>query len=698
MPQYIDANGIPTNDPGTADSPTTTSVNIAPAGSGAAPAPAPAPAPATTTTPATTTAATPVPGVGLPGQPGGNYQVDQLTAQARQQLADANARIDASWAEIKPLQQRYQDLTSKTIPDPNNPGQTIANPSYDSTAALPGGAGEQLTQQLNGLYGNLNSAMSQAESANLAYSQQVQSAIKTVTLDPAQSTLYASQAAQADAQADYLHKQGDTLVAGAQSQRDLVASQVGSTNADANLKLVQAQVAASTAGPQQDALKAQAAASQANADSTRALIQPNVDKLAADTTLTKAQAGATDANSDLARANTVKVGKDAALVDAQTEYQKAQTAAGIPAASAASLQGQAAQSQASAQSLLAGIQKDKLGPAYGLADQVEALKPIIAQIQQHVFGPVGPVRLRSVPSRRPISSVSSSPRRSVARRRTPPASPPRMPASRRTAPRCRAPTPCSRRRPRVRRSFAGLAGSEFGTLAQMNAYAPKGSTAMAGAFQQLQDDMARRMAAQFPTAPIPNAPPLPAYLQQFGNPAGPGGPQNHRSGSVHRAACRSSLARSRRACRSIHRRRRSSPAAPSCSWPVVTPPREAPAGAGVGSAPGGPTFNPQASTAAMSLVNRPLMGTPGAVPATPATAATPVTPSMPASIANYARSRRPASLQSGLCSEHATASERVGDVRTEHAESDADARRQSLCRYASLGPMTDPLRISRKIG
>ena len=185
-------------------------------------------------------------------------------------------------------------------------------------------------------------------------------------------------------------------------------------------------------------------------------------------------------------------------------------------------------------------------------------------------------------------------------------------------------------------SYAGLAGSELGTLAGMNAYAPKGSTAMAGAFQYLQDDMAKRMASQFPTAAIPGPPALPSFLQQFANPAtgGPAGP-----GGAPVAA--------------------GAPVGAAAGAPGPVP-------------GGGPAFNPQGSTAAMNAAgfmdtpagraamaasNPALLASPGGAVAPaqawrPGPGQTPVAaglqgrsdvmpagasaPTMPASIANYA--------------------------------------------------------------
>ena len=65
-------------------------------------------------------------------------------------------------------------------------------------------------------------------------------------------------------------------------------------------------------------------------------------------------------------------------------------------------------------------------------------------------------------------------------------------------------------------AYSTLAGGALGTLEQMNAYAPKGSTGMAGAFQSILDTMANRLAQpQFAPTQIPTPPPMPTFLQGF---------------------------------------------------------------------------------------------------------------------------------------------------------------------------------------
>jgi hypothetical protein len=65
----------------------------------------------------------------------------------------------------------------------------------------------------------------------------------------------------------------------------------------------------------------------------------------------------------------------------------------------------------------------------------------------------------------------------------------------------------------------------LGTLAGMNANAPAGSTAMAGAFGDVMNQMQSRLQSpQFAGPATPTAPDLPALLQKLAPPGGPSGP------------------------------------------------------------------------------------------------------------------------------------------------------------------------------
>ena len=409
-----------------------------------------------------------------------------------------------------------------------------------------------------------------------------------------------------------------------------------------------AQATALKAGPEADALTQQAAASRAQAAQINAQIGtpdnpgPLIRKANEEVNTQVATTDQVKSQSNLNDATARRQDADAGLSNAHAAAQNALIAAGGPQATVAATQGQANQSNAAAAAALAKIQQDKLGPTYGLQDQLNAIKTIHDQ----VFGPSGSGSPQE--RQKQADDLLSQYFNATVGGTTPYAASVAAANAGLTAYGTQMSGVNALQAAQTGRAsaYAGLAGSELGTLAGMNAYAPKGSTAMAGAFQSLQDDMARRMAAQFPTAPIPNAPPLPAFLQQFG-PAGPGG----------------------------------APPAGAAVTPGgpagLAGPAGAPAGAPAPVPGGGPVFNPQASTAAMNQAG--YMDTPagraamamlggGAGPATgpgpggaqpipnytggpaqpqpipnyPAGQGPPpmqnagATPSMPASIANYA--------------------------------------------------------------
>lgn len=72
--------------------------------------------------------------------------------------------------------------------------------------------------------------------------------------------------------------------------------------------------------------------------------------------------------------------------------------------------------------------------------------------------------------------------------------------------------------------LTSLAANTLGTLASMNQWAPRGSTAMAGAFQEILDNLTSRLQSpQFAATPLPQQPALPSFLQSFAGPGAGGG-------------------------------------------------------------------------------------------------------------------------------------------------------------------------------
>src|SRR5262245_20991760 len=195
-------------------------VDIAPPGSAAA----------AITTPATTTTTT----AGPPNQTTGigNPEVDKITLQSRTQLAAANAEVERVWGEIKPLQQKYNDILA-------------ANKPLDMA---PGGLASQVAGQLNSLFSDLARVEGTVESANAAYSNALNQAIKTTTLDPATADLYRKQADQADATAAEARARAKVLTERADSQKQLTAAQAGAQVEQGKLDAANAELARAKAG------------------------------------------------------------------------------------------------------------------------------------------------------------------------------------------------------------------------------------------------------------------------------------------------------------------------------------------------------------------------------------------------------------------------------------------------------------------
>lgn len=490
------ATGQPATQPGGAgtaytapsDQPTTTNVDIAPPGSAAPPTSTPAPA---STTPA---------GPPSPGQPSaGGYTVGQITAQSDAELLQANADVAKLWDGIH----TQQDAVAKLQADP----ATIANPALLTAA----------TSQLNAQYQALSSAMQRVETANASRATVLQKAIDAATLDPAQVDLAKAQVAKANADADLAGKQGDVLVSGAQGQRDLVAAQATQASAVAAANLATAAATTAKTPAEVAQLQAQAAALNAQATSTSALIGPLVDKTNAETANLGAQSDQAKAQATLNLASAASANADAAL-------KQAQLSAGLPAAQVTSAQAQAQQAQAAAAASQADIQKGLQGPLYGLQDQIKAIQAI----QNQVFGPGGsgdPNEANDLLKQYVTATVSGT---------TPYAANVAAANAGLTAFGTQASLANAAQQAAASRAnaYTGFGANALGTLAQMNANAPAGSTAMAGAFQDVMNQMQGRLQSpQFAGPQLPQAPPLPALLQNLAGMGGtprpgatPGGP------------------------------------------------------------------------------------------------------------------------------------------------------------------------------
>jgi hypothetical protein len=531
--------------------PAVTNVDIAPAGSAAAPAPAqPAAAPAAAAAPAqtgvvlrpdpsdptrmiwwdtaTNAKATPTqaaqatsqaagqaqPSVGQPGA-GGLFTVDQTTQQAAKEVQDANVQVAGIWQQINDQQKVVDEIQAGGI-------------AGDPTGARLQGA----TSTLNTLYGTLSSAEQRLMTANATYSTGVTKAIDQNLVDPSQVAVAQANAAKANADSDTAKAQAQVLTDGAPGQRALVAAQAGLASAQAASAQATADATAAKTPAEAAQLNAQAAALNAQANQTNTLLPGLVDKQAAETGLTQAQITLTGSQSDLAKAQATQAGAQSDLINAQAAQTRATTGqllpaqvgltqaqAGLAGAQAGLAGAQATGQLAGAAGQLATIQQNLQGPLYGLQDRINAIK----QIQGQVFGPGGsgdPNEANDLLRQFTESTIGGT---------TPYAANVAAANAGLTAFGTQASlTNAAQSALAQRASALGAVGSNaLSTLAALNANAPKGSTALAAAFNDVVNLMASKMnTGALAPPPQPTAPALPPYLQRLvygGGGAPPGG-------------------------------------------------------------------------------------------------------------------------------------------------------------------------------
>jgi hypothetical protein len=484
----------------------------------------PAPAPATSVdiapgaqTPATptptqqaqtqaTTAGQTTPAIGAPQGPNGMFTVDQTTANAAQEVQAANVSTAAIWDQINKQQTEVDRISKDATLQATNPN-ALTN----------------ATSTLNTLYGSLSSAQQRVQTANAAYSTSLTKAIDQNLVDPSSIDLAKAQAAKASSDADTAARQVKVLEDGAPTQRALVAAQAGQASATAAAQQASADATKAKTPAEVNQLNAQANGLNAQAAQTTALLPGLLAKQQADTSLTQAQVGLTGSQSDLAQAQAGQATANAGLIDAQAAAAKAllpgqvaaQTATtGLTTAQAGLAGAQATGQLAGAASNLASIQQNLQGPLYGLQDRVNAIR----QIQQQVFGPGGsgdPAEANDLLNQYVTSSVAGT---------TPYAANVAAANAGLTAFGTQASMYNAAQQALSQRgtALAGLGGNVLGTLAGINANAPAGSTAMAGAFKDVIDYMSNKMAAaQTQGGPggtpmqQPTAPQLPALLQRL---------------------------------------------------------------------------------------------------------------------------------------------------------------------------------------
>ena len=476
---------------------TTTNVDIAPAGSAAAPAPAPGPvqgppSPGTGTTPTT------------PQTVPGGSQVPPLAAQilsdSSNQLQSANGDVSQLWGQLTTAQQTLADLQ----PGGKNAGQAIANPGLITSAQ----------SNVTAIYQALTAAEGRVESANVAKQQATQKVLDTVTLTPEQADYYKQSAVKAGADAEYARSQSQVLTDGADTQRQLAAANAAKAANDGLLSRAQADALAAKTPQDIATAKAQADYYAAQSNQLNQLLPGLVSKQAADTSLTQHQVGLTDAQSDYYAATAAKAKADAGLSDAQAKLlipAQAAQAAGTGAEATAQAQfgipAQAAANLANAQSTLAKIQQAQQGPLYGLGDQINAIKAI----QQQVFGPGGsgdPTEANKMLQDYVSAGIAGT---------TPYAASVAAANAGLTQFGTQASLANAAQSAMASRANAlqSAGANIFSTLGQMNANAPAGSTAMAGAFQDVLNTLGQAGNQYAPPPQQPTAPQLPPLLQKL---------------------------------------------------------------------------------------------------------------------------------------------------------------------------------------
>jgi hypothetical protein len=492
---YIDDAGNLTNDPGTAAAPgavqVPSAVDIAPPGSAAAPA--------TTTTPTTTTTAgTTAPGLAktAPIPLTGDPTVDAILQETQNEVDTANGLVSSLFDQSVTTQNHLLELQQQAQQDPNKQFDAAFLADYNRSS-----------QTLNELY----RSMGTAESRLGAAAQSRAASLANVVGPRAQA-----EAENQKAQAGEANQRAAQLAAGAEGARTLTAAQAAQASGAAQLDKANAQKVTAQTQPEIDQINANIAeinqrvntaktqqkvftAQASNIDAQTAAINA---KVGPDIAETNSRAALNTANSALATANADAVSK---RLPSEIGLTQGQTAAQL---------GAAAQAQS-----VAG--QNLLGPMYGMQEQLNVLRGI----QQQIFGPGG----SGTPEERAQQANDMLQQYVQARvaGTTPYAGAvaagnygPTQFGTQAAMTNAAQQAAASRAN-----AFAGMGAGVLGTLASMNVNAPAGSTAMAGAFQDVLNNMQQRLGGAQAFAPPaqPTPPPMPRMLQQYlGGPASPG--------------------------------------------------------------------------------------------------------------------------------------------------------------------------------
>jgi hypothetical protein len=457
--------------------------------------------------------------LGPPQGPNGGYTVQQITAASDQEVSAAQQQVTDIWGQIYPIQQQVSQLQQQAQANPALAQMTSAQ----ITAA---------TQNLDTLYNQLGVAETRLQNANVTRLSALNTAQHNNVVDSSNADLLQKESAKAQADADYAAQQAQVLQAGAPGQRDLVAAQAA--NAAAQGQAAQATAAQTTARTPAEVAQLQAQANQMNSLATQANAQasaiqqqgglyaaqaanvaaltgPQVDYTKAQA---KAQSANADANEAQAALTTARIPGETGLLSAQTQLAGAQ-GTGQLAGAAANI--------AQAQQTQANIQKNILGPAYGLANQIDYIKQnVLPAIQGQVFGPGGSGNAEDANQllndyvRQQLGGYTGYQQGLLAQQQFGTQASLYNAAQQAMASRAS--------------SLQGAGANIFGTLGQMNANAPAGSTALAGAFRDVLNAIGAA-GNQYAPPPqtLPTPPRLPGVLQNLaGTPTaatGPGGAQ-----------------------------------------------------------------------------------------------------------------------------------------------------------------------------
>jgi hypothetical protein len=435
----------------------------------------------------------------------GGYTPAQIVAPLDDEFDKANATVTTLWQGIQTQQQKVEDART-----------ALANADITTQQTKAAALNSEINA-LNAQQTSYSQALQRVETANATRATALTKAIHDGTVDPTQVDLATAQASSYTEAGKEAAARAKVLLEGADSQKALAAANAASASADAQLKQIQAKTTADKSPAEINNLNAQADALRSQKAQTDVLLPGLIQKQKDDSSLTQAQTKLTDSNSDLTQATIGKTTAETNLTQANADLAKGQLGAGLPAAQAAQAQGQGAQAQAAAAASTAGIQKDKLGPLYGLQDQIKAIQTI----QQQVFGPGGsgdPNEANDLLKQFTTATLSGT---------TPYAANVAAANAGLTAFGTQASLTNAAQAAAASRAnqYTGTAGSVLGSLLGVMKDAPAGSQALGPAFADAMGQIAQgTQAPQFAAPQMPQAPALPALLQKLAPPAAPTGP------------------------------------------------------------------------------------------------------------------------------------------------------------------------------